>query len=311
MTALKLAVASCSEGSQGKIIEKAYSVLSSCISFILMESASISGTVKLEGLQNNQDLECFSGRDKWVISLFASAIIAVHPQTHIPNIRVLLHVFIMTLLKGHIPAAQALGSIVNKLCPKSNGVQISTNCTLEEALDIIFDSCFGDTHDHDPVKRCGGIGVHNETSFCLGALNCQLLQVNVIEGLAWIGKGLLLRGHEKIKDITMIFLRCLLSSGGIDKLPNQDSSAKDQEQDILPSVAKSAADAFHVLMSDSDICLNKRFHANIRPLYKQRFFSSMLPILVSSIPQSHLSNTRYMEKALEASYAALLINLSS
>ncbi|XP_059595466.1 MMS19 nucleotide excision repair protein homolog isoform X3 [Vitis vinifera] len=298
MTAMKLAVGSCSEGSQGKIIKKAYSVLSSCPSFTLMESMPITGTVQLEGLQHTQDLECFSCRDKWVISLFASAIIAVRPQTHIPNIRVVLHLFMTNLLKGHVPAAQALGSMVNKLCPKSNGVEISSTCTLEDALDIIFNTSLWDSHNHGPLKRCSGIGVDNEmglANLCLSASNCQLLQVCAIEGLAWIGKGLLLRGHEKVKDITMIFLRCLLSSGGIDNLPlNQGSLENNQEQDVLPSVAKSAADAFHVLMSDSEICLNKRFHANIRPLYKQRFFSSVLPILVSSMAESRLSNTRSM-----------------
>ena len=78
---MKLAVGSSSEGSQDKIIEKAYSVLSSCPSFTLMKSMPITSTVQLEGLQYTQNLECFSYRDKWVISLFASAIIAVRPQT--------------------------------------------------------------------------------------------------------------------------------------------------------------------------------------------------------------------------------------
>ena len=41
----------------------------------------ITSTVQLEGLQYTQNLECFSYRDKWVISLFASAIITVRPQT--------------------------------------------------------------------------------------------------------------------------------------------------------------------------------------------------------------------------------------
>ena len=309
MTAMKLAVGSCSEGSQGKIIEKAYSVLSSCNSFPLKEFMSITTAVQLEGLQPTQDLECFSCRDKWVITLFASAIIAIRPQTHIPNIRVVLQLFMMSLLKGHIPAAQALGSMVNKLCPKSNGVEISSTCTLEEALDIIFNTSLWDSHNEGSLKRCSGIGEDNEmglTNLCLGASNSKLLRVRAIEGLAWIGKGLLLRGHEKVKDITMIFFRCLLSSGGIDILPlSQGSLENNQEQDVLLSVAQSAADAFHILMSDSEICLNKRFHANIRPLYKQRFFSSVLPILVSSIAESHLSKTRYIQKALEPSYAAL------
>lgn len=305
MTAMKLAVGGCSEGSQGKIIEKAYGVLSSCRCFPSKESMSITSAVQLEGLQPTQDLEYFSCREKWVISLFASAIIAIRPQTHIPNIRLVLHLFMMTLLKGLMPAAHALGSMVNKLSPKSNEVEISSTCTLEEALDIIFNTSLWDSHNQGSLNT---IELNNEmglTNLCLGASNSQLLRVRAIEGLAWIGKGLLLRGHEKVKDITMIFLRCLLSSGGIDNLPLNHSLENNKGQDMLLSVVKSAADAFHVLVSDSEICLNKRYHANIRPLYKQRFFSSVLPILVSIIVEPHLSNTRYIQKVLEPSYAAL------
>ncbi|KAL1298239.1 hypothetical protein AAHE18_18G018100 [Arachis hypogaea] len=114
------------------------------------------------------------------------------------------------------------------------------------------------------------------TDLCLGGANDRLLQINAVCGLSWIGKGLLMCGQEKIKDIAMIFIGCL----------------KTEEQPLDPLVMKCAADAFHVLMSDSDVCLNKKFHAIIRPLYKQRFFSSMMPVFQQLITNSHPSFSR-------------------
>jgi DNA repair/transcription protein MET18/MMS19 len=71
------------------------------------------------------------------------------------------------------------------------------------------------------------------------------------------------------------------------------SLEKSFEQDLHPSVMKSAADAFHILMSDSEVCLNRKFHAIIRPLYKQRFFSTMMPILQPLIMKNDSSFSRY------------------
>lgn len=63
---------------------------------------------------------------------------------------------------------------------------------------------------------------------------------------------------------------------------------------MLPLLAKSAADAFHVLVSDSEDCLNKTFHATVRPLYKQRFFSTVMPILLSEVKNTQSHTVRSM-----------------
>jgi DNA repair/transcription protein MET18/MMS19 len=113
-----------------------------------------------------------------------------------------------------------------------------------------------------------------------------LLQTNAICGLSWIGKGLLMRGHEKIKDITMIFTECLISDRK-SSLPLIEGSHENNEEQKWDTLArKCAAEAFHVLMSDAEVCLNKKFHATIRPLFKQRFFSSMMPIFQQLISRS-------------------------
>ncbi|KAJ7963077.1 MMS19 nucleotide excision repair protein-like protein [Quillaja saponaria] len=213
MKAIKFAVSSCSVENQNIIIQKAYSVLASNTSFQLNESMFISSSIELEGLQLSPKAYNLSQRDEWILSLFASVVIAVYPQTHIPNIRAILHLFLTTLLKGVVPAAKALGSMINKLVQKSNGAEVSNDCTLEEALNMIFDTKIW-FDDNGILKRCGGLGNSSGvglTDLCLGVANNRLLQVHAISGLAWIGKGLLLQGHQKLRDVTMIFLDCITS----------------------------------------------------------------------------------------------------
>ncbi|KAF8393447.1 hypothetical protein HHK36_021691 [Tetracentron sinense] len=297
MTAMKLAVRGCSEENQGLIIQKAYSVLSSSDTFPLKESLPVRTPVKLDELQLTQDVDSFSCRDDWLISLFASVIIAVLPQTHLPNVRVILKLFVTVLLRGHVPAAQALGSMVNKLPVKINGAEVSSGCTLEEATDILFMMCCS-VFDTGTLRKGRCMDGSNEVDLINMSLkfsNNRLVQIHAMVGLAWIGKGLLMRGHEKVKDITMIFLRCLRSSSDMGIFPLQQGLLGDGSgKDIYPLVMKSAADAFHVLLSDSEFCLNKRFHATVRPLYKQHFFSTMMPILLSSITESDSSISRSM-----------------
>ncbi|CAJ1955318.1 unnamed protein product [Sphenostylis stenocarpa] len=284
MKAMKLSVGSCSVENQNLIIQKAYSILSSHSNFQLKE---------VERVLLSPEKYDISLRDEGLISLFASVVIAVCPKTLIPNLRVLVHLFRVVLLRGIVPVAQALGSILNKLVSTSNSAENSSDLTLEEALDIIFDTkiWFSST---DMWQQCNGTSNGKEvtlTDICLGFANDKLLQINVICGLSWIGKGLLLRGHEKIKDITMTFIECLIGTNTA--LPLMKDSLENTEEQIQDTlVMKSAADAFHVLMSDCEVCLNRKFHATIQPLYKQRFFSSMMPIFLQLITKAYYPLSR-------------------
>ncbi|GKD71178.1 RNA-directed DNA polymerase, eukaryota, partial [Tanacetum coccineum] len=82
-----------------------------------------------------------------------------------------------------------------------------------------------------------------------------------------MGKGLLMRGHEKVKDVIKFLLNCLISNESI------DSSADCQD------LMRAAADSLH---------------ATIRPLYKQRLFSMVMLILRSSVVKSDSPVTRFM-----------------
>ncbi|KAI3416950.1 MMS19 nucleotide excision repair protein [Psidium guajava] len=279
---MKFAISNCSETSQNVIVQKAYAVVSSCHFFSWNESAV--NPIEMRELDISHELK-LSIRDRWVLSLFASVIMAIHPQIRLPDVRATLRLFMEMLLKGHVPSAQALGSLVNKFGSKSNGQSTLDDCPLEEAMDIIFNTSI--THADGARGISMGIGdksTMNLADLCFGASNSRPLQINAIIGLAWIGKGLLMRGHEKVKDIVMILLECLSSKDG--RHLRQDSGQENCEQGIYSSVMTYAADAFRIMMSDSEVCLSRRYHANIRPLYKQRFFSTMMPILQALIIES-------------------------
>lgn len=278
MKAMKLVVASCSEGNQNKIIDKAYSVLSSRTSFPLKESLQ-------NGFQIIDELGNISYTDEWILSLLTSVIIAVRPQAQIPNLRSILYLLTTTHLRGHAPSAQALGSLVNKLPQKSNAVQISSGFTLEEAVDSICNLNLWSFHNSCNSQINGGVGNDHKIGLfdlCRGASNSTVLQIQAISVLAWIGKGLVMRGHEKVRDITMVFLECLLSNEKKPTFPQEQGiSGQSHGKETYYSVMKHAADAFQILMSDSETCLSRHFHSVLRPLYKQRFFSTMMPLLQS------------------------------
>ncbi|KAF8095597.1 hypothetical protein N665_0329s0018 [Sinapis alba] len=256
--------------SQNSIIQKAYNVISSS-TLPAMESIPLTFAA-LEGLQHN-----LSTRDELILSLFASVIIGASPKASIPDVKSLIHLFLVSFLKGYIPAAQALGSVVNKL---GTG---SSDCSLEEACDIIFHESFASgkhISSEDSSKTICG----SETLFskiCLGFYGSLDLQTRAITGLAWIGKGLLMRGDGRVNEIALVLMECLKST-------NSSGNA------LHPSAMKHAADAFLILMSDSGECLNRKFHAVIRPLYKQRFFSITVPILESLIVNSQTPLSRTM-----------------
>ncbi|KAK8503384.1 hypothetical protein V6N12_034779 [Hibiscus sabdariffa] len=292
--AMKLAVASYSVEKQNIIVQKSYNLLISTIS-------SPSEELFQQGrFQIAEEVDNSSGRDEWILSLFAAVIIAVYPQTHVPNKRSIVSLFMTTLLKGNVAAAQALGSMVNKLDLKSTGGQTSSDCTLEEAIDIILKSSLWIFQKNCSNIQAKMIGVREAglNNLCNGVGRWISLQIHAIVGLAWIGKGLLMRGHEKVKDMTMIFLQCLQSSG-IANISNQEKgvSENNYELDLHHSVMKSAADAFQILMDDSEQCLNREFHAVIRPLYKQRFFSTIMPLLQSLVVKLEPHSRRFVFRA--------------
>ncbi|KAL8230328.1 hypothetical protein R6Q57_000106 [Mikania cordata] len=260
MNAMKHAVASCSEECQSMILDKAFSLLSSSTGFLVNESMKHAE---------------FSCRDEWIISLFDSVIIALHPKTHEKNTKEILQIIMRALSNGHIPSAHALGSLFNKV---PNDMQYFS---VEDAMDITFSKYIGRFSNGDDDNE---MGVGN---LRLSNVNDELINVHaIIVGLAWVGKGLLMRGHEKVKYVIKFFLNFLISNG---HSPTSNGSINSSED--CQNLMRAVADSFSIIMSDSECCLNKKLHATIKPLFKQRFFNMVMPILQSSIVKSNLPIT--------------------
>ncbi|XP_047266096.1 MMS19 nucleotide excision repair protein homolog isoform X2 [Capsicum annuum] len=279
IAAVKQAVTGCSVESQEKVLQKAIAVMQTS-SFFLSKDLILGTDLFNKKTQLGQISEGLSSRDEWITSLFASVVIALRPQAQIPNIRLLLQLLSMTLLEGHIPSAQALGSLVNKL-----PLNMSEDCSLEEVIDTLFKNVMWRNISIGKEGNDGG-------AVDMGNLSLSSLNSHAVVGLAWIGKGLLMRGHEKLKDVTMTFLSLLVANGDQGNSLPFNGQMKDPAEHRVLCLRKSAADAFHILMSDSDACLSRNYHAIIRPLYKQRFFNIMMPMFLSAIVKCDSSTTR-------------------
>ncbi|KAJ8458577.1 hypothetical protein OPV22_031503 [Ensete ventricosum] len=199
MTTLKHLVVGCTEESQFLILQKAYSSLPKTLFVVESLPCALS---QLEGLQCIQDTTLMSCRDEWIFSLFGSVVIALRPQTPLVNVKILVNLFVVLLLKGNTPAAQALASMVNKWPADVNKSEISYS--LDQAIEEILKSCLWTSESSSNF-------INRDSCF----------QKYVVLGLAWIGKGLLMRGHEKVKEITMLLLKCLVAGKNVDITPFQ------------------------------------------------------------------------------------------
>ncbi|XP_020594037.1 MMS19 nucleotide excision repair protein homolog isoform X3 [Phalaenopsis equestris] len=275
MMTVKLVVSGCAVSNQYRVLEKAYNIMLESTNFpseSLLSSCSI-----LEGLHFNQHLYELTSRNKWLLYFLASTVTALHQQTPLTNAAKLLNLLLVFTLKGHLPAAQALASLVNKLSLDVDRLRSSNTYIPAETIEMILDT-FCSVLSNNFQNRLLILNSNDGDSLHF-YLN---LQINALFGMAWFGKALLMRGDGRVKDIAMAIMKCLLSS---------QNTIPSSYQDVH-LVARSAADAFHLILSDSDVCLNKNFHAIIRPLYKQRFFSSMLPVLHSVIKECNSSRTK-------------------
>ncbi|CAM0905499.1 unnamed protein product [Alopecurus aequalis] len=262
MMGMKFLVGVCTEEQQSLIVQKACGIISSMLSLpvksMMHDLSSVEVFVPAHSIQ-----------DTALVCLLSSVIVGLRPQTPVPDMIMMISLFSVFLLNGQITAAHALASIFNKYLPNS---EFSDENKLDKILDVILGRCFSVVLASSTMKM-----PHSSGSICL--------RVDILCGLAWIGKGLLMRGDEKVKDISMFLLKCLV----LDQISVDIPSYQEEHSDNVSldaSLATCAADAFHVMMSDSEVCLNKKFHARIKLLYKQRFFSILMPIFLSKIKET-------------------------
>ncbi|KAJ1287959.1 hypothetical protein BS78_02G051100 [Paspalum vaginatum] len=272
MTGMKLLVAVCTEGQQSLIVQKAYNIICSVLSLPLK--------LMSHRLLNVDELvPSHSVQETALISMFSSIIVALRPQTPVPNIMVMINLFTVFLLNGKMPAAYALASVFNKYL---HNPEFQHEKQLDKILDEILERCFSTVL----ANNCSNIShPSDDVNFSDDSSGNRLSKIDILSGLGWIGKGLLMRGDEKVKGISMFLLRFVCSDEILSSIPSHQEEPYGGDSSDT-SLATSAASAFHVMMSDSGICLNKRFHARIKPLYKQRFFSILMPIFLSKIKET-------------------------
>ncbi|KAJ3670959.1 hypothetical protein LUZ60_008385 [Juncus effusus] len=237
---MKHLVASCTADHQFIILQKSFEIVLKTISFPVESIPSFDKIQEYKsGFSNPVSLQ-----DLNLISLFSSVVISLRPQTLLPNSNsnLILNLFLYFLLNGHIPSAQAFASILNK--SSTNDKQI---------LDKSIENCL-----------------------LILSKDENILRKEIITGFSWIGKGLVMRGDERSKEIIKFLLKCVLLSSENESL----------------DVQLSAAEGFYVIMSDSEGVLCKNVHAVIKPLYKQRLFASLLPVFLDSMRESDRSNKR-------------------
>ncbi|KAG6490873.1 hypothetical protein ZIOFF_052203 [Zingiber officinale] len=235
MITMKLLVAGCTVENQSLILKKAHCVILSMDFLKTQPFQSIHGIIAL------------SCRDKWIASLFGSVVIALRSQTPLTDMKGILNLFLILLPEGNLPAAQALASMVNK-CPSSiNEPEISARLSLDQACEDILKLCLWTLESNSHLKQYNFL----DRDICS--------QRSIVLGMAWVGKGLLMRGHEKVTEIAMFLMKCLVSDSNEDiTLQQQKENGKGVGMDANSSLATSAADAFHVLLNDSEDCLNKK-----------------------------------------------------
>ncbi|KAM0868425.1 hypothetical protein ACQ4PT_041325 [Festuca glaucescens] len=276
MMGMKFLVGVCTEEQQSLIVQKACSIISSMLSLPLKSM--------MHDLSSVEELvPAHSIQDTALVCLLSSVIVGLRPQTPVPDMIMMINLFWVFLLNGQIPAAHALASIFNKYLHNS---EFSDENKLDKILDVILGRCFSVVLASSTLKMSHSSAATSDDANCSGSMSASIcLRIDILCGLAWIGKGLLMRGDEKVKDISMFLLKCLvLNQISVDIPPHQEEHSDNVSLDA--SLATSAADAFHVMMSDSEVCLNKKFHARIKLLYKQRFFSILMPIFLSKIKET-------------------------
>ncbi|XP_057870323.2 MMS19 nucleotide excision repair protein homolog isoform X1 [Cryptomeria japonica] len=320
MEVMRVSVQYCGEDLQKGILLKSLGIVSQR----LQSMSIVSPVASLKSRDDMQDdfvLINEPDQEEWKIALFASVVVALDPKVVLHNQRKTLKMFMNAVLrKGNSMikdvAAQALGSMINK-CPVAANGNSPNLFTLDEAIHSVLDEGLLRIVENRTLH--GELVFPNNITQSLDFANIDSddsigMQVQAVIALAWIGKGLAMRGHSKISDVAMLLLNVLRTNSSIcTPFPQNDI----HKSEICKSmgkkfeVAEAAADGLGIIMKDSENSLNKECHAIIRPLYKQRFFTSLIPVLVLAIKDAAGSSRMMLYHALghvisEAPHIALL-----
>uniref|UniRef100_A0A0E0LHR6 MMS19 nucleotide excision repair protein n=1 Tax=Oryza punctata TaxID=4537 RepID=A0A0E0LHR6_ORYPU len=188
MMGMKLVVGICTEEQQSLIVQKAYDTISSMLSLPVKSMTQHLLTV-------DEPIPLYSVRDTSLMCMFSSVIVGLRPQTPVPDMLMMINLFTVFLLKGQIPAAHALASIFNKNLYNS---EFSHENKLDKVIDTILERCFSTISLQSNMKISLSYAVRSDDANFSESLSGSIESKNdIISGLAWLGKGLLMRGDEK------------------------------------------------------------------------------------------------------------------
>ncbi|CAM6086603.1 unnamed protein product [Calypogeia fissa] len=298
MAVNRVTIRACTEGAQEKILSKATTVL--------LDWGITNTSVDTSMKQNAVMHDCttytttkFIEERGWLVALVASIVLGLCPLVVFPKRHLLLKTFVKmsiseaSFLKTKV-AAQATASLINKWKDTLSGDRRPEGKidTLDEAIRAVVDETFMpviNQHmgDHDSsATTVVDDSVHEECD--------KNKMVRAVHALAWIGKGLAMRGHARISDIAGT-LMALLESEGLKAAPVLDALVDQVDSRNLSSVvalAQAAAEGIGIIVKEDATCLDRVHNATVRPLFKQRFFTSMLPPLQEAVRRAGNSSYR-------------------
>ncbi|BBM97843.1 DNA repair/transcription protein MET18/MMS19 [Marchantia polymorpha subsp. ruderalis] len=275
MEVIRVTVQRCPERLQKEILTMSLSVLQG--------GYSPEQNTKLSGVRS-LSAKHMEGKE-WLVALVGSVIVGLLPSVLFEERESVLRLLVSTSVANLDPvitdtAAQAAASMLNKWNEKKSESEEAGSFPLKEAITIAVDE--GWMPIIKQVRRDGTGDMPN--SFC--AEDAEKSAARSIYALALAGKGLAMRGHSRIADIAGAMLRVLESlgkpvaySGTTDSFEMKDQSDKLTES----AVGRAAVESFGLIVNEHASFLSKSQNAVIRPLYKQRFFTSILSPLIEAV----------------------------
>lgn len=171
----------------------------------------------------------------------------------------------MVPLSSQSPQRKMLRLLTSVVCSTSREAFLPEDEALKLSL-AVLDIARG---DEDPkvvaasgmclgglVNKMGEVGIDSIVKATLKLLDESVTQ-GIVTALVWLAKALILRAHGSVPLLVSRLFSCFESDAGT-----------------------VAADGVFVIMDDCKEVLNKSSHANIKPLYKQRFFQSNIASII-------------------------------
>ncbi|KAL2653858.1 hypothetical protein R1flu_021986 [Riccia fluitans] len=270
MTLVRVTVQKCTEKLQSMILAEGLRVLKRKSSSGHMMTNEPNGC-------EAPSAEAVEGRE-WCVALIASVVVGLLPSVLSAEKEYLLRLFVSTSIADLEPvitdvAAQAAASLLNKWQEDKLGRNQGDICTLDEAVVIAVEEGWLPRVE----KVLAGNGSYPES--------VEKLAVRSVYALALTGKALAMRGHSRVSEIAGLMLRLLQSQTTAFKRgkPNILDSEGKLEEASQSAVGKIAVESFGIIVKDHSTFLSKSQNATVKPLYKQRFFTSMLSPLVEAV----------------------------